>query len=412
MKKLINLVVFFVVFSAIVHGQENEYKFVIKKELASTPVKNQSLTSTCWSFSGLSFFESELIRKGREEYDLSEMYIVREAYKKKAREYARRSGGCAFGGGGQYNDLISICKEAGLVPDGVFPGLPFGQKNHNHDEMDAVLKGYMDGLLKSTKLTPAWYQGFNGILDAYLGKMSIGFEYEGKYYTPGNFKEELGLNLDDYIVISSFSDHPFYKEALLEVPINWAPGSYYNLPLDDFIEVIDNSIMSGYTVAWACDMRGKGFSMKYGVAVVPREEWNDISPEEQKNIFFSPHAQKTVTQDIRQKVFANYEITGDHGMHIIGIAEDQEGNVFYKVKNSWGHTGKYDGYLFVSREFLKLKTTNCMINKNALPASIAQKLGIENIELQAGAIADTRRVEEEDMKQLVPSNTPGVPMAQ
>lgn len=388
MKHLINLVLFLLFFSSALHSQDNEYKFVIRKEVASTPVKNQNLTSTCWTFSGISFFESELMRMGKKEYDLSEMYIVREAYTKKAEEYLRRKGCCSFGGGGQYNDLLGICKEDGLVPDEAYTGLVNGQKYHNHDEMDAVLKGYMDGLIKSAKPTPSWFPGFNGILDAYLGSLNSGFSYEGQYYTPGTFAHELGLNIDDYIVISSFSDHPYYKEAILDVPVNLTPGSYYNLPLDDFVQVINNSLMNGYSVAWACDMRGKGFSMKYGVAVVPDKGWDDLSQDEIQKVFTSPHPEKKITQEIRQKEYNNYEITGDHGMHIIGIAEDQNGNIFYKVKNSWGPTGKYNGYIFVSQEFLKLKTTNCMINKNALPLAVAQKLGLETI--QNGAIAESR----------------------
>ncbi|HEX2919897.1 MAG TPA: C1 family peptidase [Bacteroidales bacterium] len=386
MNTIVRFVVFFLFLSEVVYSQDSEYKFVIRKEVPSTPVKNQSTTSTCWSFSGLSFLESELLRMGHKPIDLSEMFIVKEAYKRKAEEYARRNGSCAFSSGGQYYDLLLISRENGLVPDSIYTGLKFGQKYHNHDEMDSALKGYMKGVIKGGLNSPAWMEGFSGILQAYLGKMESGFYYEGKYYTPESFSKELGLNFNDYIIISSFSDHPYYKENILEVPDNWAPCTYYNLPLSELVEVIDNSIMNGYSVAWASDMRGKGFSMKKGVALVPEKSWDSLSDDEFDDYFNRPHPQKMVTQELRQNEFNGLSITGDHGMHIIGIAEDQDGGVYYKVKNSWGKTGKYDGYIYVSREFLKLKTTSCMINKNALPASIANKLGFTE-EVNGNAIA-------------------------
>lgn len=390
MKNVINTIIFLVFFSAVTCSQESGYKFIMRKEVPSTPVKNQSLTSTCWSFSGISFLESELLRMGKKQYDLSEMYIVREAYKKKAQAYAQRNGSCSFSGGGQYQDFITVTREAGLVPENVYPGLNYGLKNHNHDEMDAVLKGYMSGVLKTTKHTPAWMAGFNGIIEAYLGKMPDGFDYEGKYYTPKTFSQELGINFDDYVIISSFGEKPFYKESILKVPDNWAPCTYYNLPVEEMIQVIDNALMNGYSVAWAADMRGKGFSMRKGVALVPKKNLNEVSDSEYDAIFSSPHPQKEITQAVREKEFEGFEINGDHGMHIIGLAQDQNGNVFYKVKNSWGESGKYDGYIFVSKQFVMLKTTNCMINKNALPGPIAEKLGIPNNQLHNANIAEEK----------------------
>ncbi|HLN20124.1 MAG TPA: C1 family peptidase [Bacteroidales bacterium] len=387
MKSVVKAIVLFFLFSVIVNCQENGYRFVMLKEVPSTPVKNQSATSTCWSFSGLSFFESELMRMNKGQYDLSEMFIVKEAYKKKAAEYLKVNGNCAFSSGGQYYDLLMISREEGLVPDMVYPGLKNGQLYHNHDEMDSALKGYIQGVLKGRRNTPSWMDGLNGILEAYLGKMDDGFTYKNKYYTPKSFAGELGLNFNDYIVLSSFTDHPYYKESILEVPDNWAPCTYYNIPLKDLTEIIDNSLMSGYSVAWACDMRGKGFSMKKGVAVVPSKDWNEITDSEYDEILTRPHPQKMVNEDVRQHEFEGCAITGDHGMHIIGMAQDQDGEIFYKVKNSWGATGKYDGYIFVSKEYLKLKTTNIMINKNALPGAIAQKLGFIN-EMPANAIAE------------------------
>lgn len=403
---MISLVMFLLIVSTVSLSQETEYRFIIRKEVPSTPVKNQNLTSTCWSFSGLSFFESELMRMGKKPLDLSEMYIVQEAYRRKAEEYARRKGSCAFSPGGQYHDLLSISKEAGLVPDELYPGLNYGSRNHNHDEMDAVLKGYMNGVLKTSRQTPAWVSGLNGILEAYLGKIPSGFEYEGEYYTPKDFTDQLGLNFDDYIIVSSFNDHPYYKEAILEVPDNWAPCTYFNLPVEDLIQTIDNALLSGYSVAWASDMRGKGFNMKKGVAIVPEENWDQLSDNDLEQLFDRPHKQRKVTQEMRQKEFNDHPITGDHGMHIVGLAEDQHGNVFYKVKNSWGESGKYNGYIFVSREYIKLKTTNCMINKNSLPVAVAEKMGIEINPYQNGAIASGNTTEQPPQPQAVPGTLP------
>jgi bleomycin hydrolase len=376
MNKFFKLVIFFILVSTIASSQETGYIFSIKKELACTPVKNQSATNTCWCFSGISMLESELLRMGKNPYDLSEMFIVRHTYEKKAQMYARMHGSSTFAGGGEYGDLLNGCREVGLVPDIAYPGLNYGETKHNHSEMDASLKGFMDAVIKSPKLTTAWFGGVNGILDAYLGKIPDSFNYEGKTYTPVSFMKELGINPDDYVLITSFSHHPFYKPFILEIPDNWAAGSFYNLPLDELIQVIDNSVMNGYSVGWASDMSDKGFSMKQGVALIPEKNWNEMKEDEALKVFNGPHPEKIITQEIRQKEFDNYSTTDDHGMHIIGLATDQAGNTFYKVKNSWGITGKYDGFIFVSRAYVMLRTTNIMVNKNAIPAAIAKKLGI------------------------------------
>jgi bleomycin hydrolase len=376
MNKSFKLLILFLFVASALFGQETGYIFTMKKELACTPVKNQNATSTCWCFSGISMLESELLRIGRKPYDLSEMFIVRHTYEKKAQMYARMHGSSSFAGGGEYGDLLSGWREAGLVPDNAYSGLNYGETKHNHGEMDAVLKGYMDAVIKSPKLTTAWFAGLNGILDAYLGKIPETFTYEGKSYTAASFTKELGINPDDYVLLTSFSHHPFYKQSMLELPDNWAAGTFYNLPLDELIQVIDNSVTTGYSVGWASDMSDKGFSMKQGVAIIPEKNWNEMSEEELSAVFNGPHPEKVITQELRQKEFDNYTTTDDHGMHIIGLATDQSGNTFYKVKNSWGITGKYDGFIFVSKPFVMLRTTNIMVNKNAIPASIAKKLGI------------------------------------
>ncbi len=375
MNRIFRLIVLLLFVSTLANSQEAGYVFTIKKELACTPVKNQSSTSTCWCFSGISMFESELLRMGKKAYDLSEMYIVRHTYEKKADMYARMHGKSNFAGGGEYGDVLTGSKEIGLVPDVNYPGMNYGETKHNHNEMDNALKGFMDGVLKGSKLTTAWPAGLNGILDAYLGDMPATFSYEGKSYTPAGFMKELGINPDDYVLLTSFTHHPFYKEFVLELPDNWAAGSFYNLPLDEFMQVIDNSLNNGYSVAWASDVSDRGFSMKEGLAIIPEKSWTDMTPEEVTKAFNANTPEKIITQEMRQKEFDNFLTTDDHGMHIIGFATDQSGKTFYRVKNSWGITGKYDGFIYVSKPFVALRTTNIMVNKNAIPAAISRKLG-------------------------------------
>jgi aminopeptidase C len=376
MNKIIRISLLFMLVTAYAGGQTTGYTFTMKKELACTPVKNQSSTSTCWCFSGIALYESELLRMGKTSYDLSEMYIVRHTYEKKAEMYARMHGNSNFAGGGEYGDVISGSDEVGLLPDAAYPGLNYGEVKHNHAEMDAALKGYMDGVLKNPKLTTAWLKGLNGILDAYLGEVPETFAYEGKTYTPVSFRKELGINPNDYITLTSFNHHPFYQPFMLELPDNWAAGLFYNLPLDELMQIIDNAVTNGYTVGWASDISDKGFSMKEGVAIIPEKNWNEMTQEEALKVFDGLHSEKVITQEMRQKEFDNYSTTDDHGMQIIGLAADQTGKTFYKVKNSWGITGKYDGFIFVSRPFVMLKTTNIMVNKNAIPDAIAKKMGI------------------------------------
>ena len=376
MNRILVFVTLLLLAGTLANSQETGYTFTVKKDLACTSVKNQASSSTCWCFSGISMLESELLRMGKKPYDLSEMFIVRHTYEKKADMYARMHGGSTFSAGGEYGDVLSGWREVGFVPDAAYPGLNYGEVKHNHSEMDGVLKAYMDVLIKESKLTTAWKNGLNGILDAYLGKNPETFTYEGKTYAPASFTKELGLNPDDYVIITSFSHHPFYKPCMLEIPDNWAAGLFNNVPLEDIIPIIDNSLMNGYTVAWASDMSDRGFSMKEGVAIIPEKNWNEMNAEESAAQFKGPHPERVITQEMRQKEFDNYTTTDDHGMHIVGLATDQAGNTFYKVKNSWGVTGKYDGFIYVSKAFIMLRTTNIMVNKNAIPAAIAKKMGL------------------------------------
>jgi bleomycin hydrolase len=369
----------------------NGYEFKIKKEIKTTSIKNQFRSGTCWSFSALSFLESEMIRMGKPEVNLSEAWIVRHSYSDKALSYVRWNGSLNFGGGGAFHDVTTCIKKYGIVPEEVYAGLNYGTDKFVHGEFDAVLLGYMQQVIKNNnkKLTTAWHDGLNGILDAYLGEKIEKFTYEGKEYTPKTFAAEFtGINPDDYIEFSSFTHHPYYSKFILEVPDNWAMHEVYNVTLDDFIEIIDNSIEMGYTVAWGGDVSEKGFSWKKGVAIVPDVEFEETSgtdkerltgltTKEKNEILYSferPIKELEITPELRQAEFDSYKTTDDHGMHIVGIAYDQTGNKFYKVKNSWDVNNIYDGYIYMSEAFIKYKVTDIMINKVTVPKSIAKKI--------------------------------------
>ncbi len=369
------------------------YQFEMIKKLPTTTVKDQNRSGTCWSFSGLSFLESELIRTGKGEFNLAEMFIVRQAYADKAKLAVRMHGNINFGGGGAFHDVTSMWKKYGIVPEGAYKGLEIGEDGHIHGEMDAVLAAYVDGVVKNKnkKLTPVWHKGFEGLLDAYLGDYPTKFEYEGKEYTPESFADMLGLDMDDYVEISSYTHHPYYKPFVIEVPDNWMWGQVYNVPLDEMIEVMDYSIENGYSIGWASDVSEKGFAYRKGIAVVPAANTKDMSDSEilkwqemsarekqaQLYKFDAPGDEKEITPELRQAAYDNYETTDDHGMHIVGMAKDQNGSKYYYVKNSWAASNKYDGYFYASVPFMKYKTMSIMVHKDAIPKNIKKKLGLK-----------------------------------
>lgn len=370
---------------------QNAYQFKVVKENAVTSVKNQSSTGTCWSFSGVAFLESELLRMGKGTFDLSEMYIVRRNYEDKALKHARLHGSLNFAPGGSFADVIETLDAYGVMPDEAYHGLHYGSETHNHGELEKILKSYMDGVIGARTLSPVWNKGIAGILDSYLGDVPEKFQYNGKEYTPHSFAAELGLKQEDYISLTSFTHHPFYKPFAIEVPDNWRWALSYNLPVDELMEVMEQAVMKGYTIAWASDVSEAGFS-RDGIAIVPDEEapenagsdqsrWLGLSSRERDaeirtRIGKEILSEKEITQEMRQTSFDNYATTDDHGMQIYGIAEDQNGNRFFMVKNSWGETGPYDGFWYASFPFVSYKTLSIVLHKDALPASIAKKLGL------------------------------------
>lgn len=373
--------------------EKGAYNFTVVRENPITSIKNQANSGTCWSFAGVSFLESELLKMGKGTMDLSEMYIVRRNYEDKAVKYVRLHGNINFAGGGSFADVIETIDEYGVVPENEYRGLEYGEENHKHGEIDYLLSSYMKGVIanKNRTLTPVWFKGFNGILDAYFGEKPANFEYKGQTYTPQSFAAEAGLKSDNYVSLSSFTHHDFYTQFPVEVPDNWRWSNSYNLPLDEFIESIDNALMNGYTVAWATDVSEIGFS-RSGIAIVPdlestenagsdQSHWLGLSANERSNEIRSKIGkevlkEKIITQEARQIDYDNHQTTDDHGMHIYGIAKDQDGNKFYMVKNSWGETGPYKGLWYASEAFVRYKTTNVTLNKKGLPKAIAEKLNL------------------------------------
>lgn len=374
-------------------AQDTAFVFTDVKVNPTTSVKDQNKSGTCWSFSGLSFLEDELLKKGKGEYDLSEMYVARQCYIDKAVNFVRYYGKTNFGEGGGLLDIPYVYNKYGMMPESAYDGLEYGEEKHDHGELAAVLTAYLNEIVKNPnkKLSTAWLKGYIGILDAYLGEVPETFEYDGKTYTPRSFADELGLDMDDYLPVTSFTHHEFYKPFVLEVPDNWDHGLYYNVPMEELLQIVDNAIDKGYTVLWAADVSEKGFKWYYGVALMPKvdrkksmegtelDRWvklKDSEKEDKMYDFKGPVEEITVTQESRQQGFDNYETTDDHGMVIVGKAVDQKGNKYFKVKNSWDSEQVYDGYFYISMPYFLAKTMSIMVNKDGVPAGILQKLDL------------------------------------
>lgn len=382
-------------FAQITNAKGSKYEFKKIAHLDATPVLSQGITGTCWSFSALSFFESEMIRMGYENPTiLSQMYVVRKSYEGKAEKYIRMDGKINFAQGGAFHDIPWVFRNYGIVPSEVYGGLNYGLDFHNHQELYKGLSGYMKGILKyvdnkgNKPLSSSWKVGLNGILDAYLGEDPETFTFNGKEYTPKSYADETGLNMDDYVSLTSFNHFNDYEECMLAIQDNWAWGSSYNVTLEDLQKAAEYALENGYTVAWGADVSEKGFNFRKGIAIVPQDEstidvegkdnenFSDAGADKKSNAFLNPVKEKEITPALRQEQYNNKTTTDDHGMHITGLYKEKNGTKFFLVKNSWGKGNMCEGYLYVSENYFKLKTINIYLHKDALPKELKEKLGL------------------------------------
>ena len=371
------------------------FQFTTVDSIAITPVKNQNRSGTCWSYSTIGFLESELIRMGKGEWDLSEMFVVHHTMLDRAEYVVRMYGTAQFAPGGSAYDVIYCLKNYGLVPQEVMPGIKYGSTPADtlpvHTELDAVAGGVVDAVTNSglKKLTPVWKQALTAVYDTYLGACPETFTYEGKEYTPKSFAQMLGLNADDYVSITSYTHHPYYTTFALEVPDNWRMDQMYNVPMEEMMAIIDNALAKGYTLAWGADVSEICFTRK-GLGVVPNEDeavdltgsdmarWLGLSAtDKREELTKKPLPEKTITQEMRQAAYDSWENTDDHGMQIFGTAKDQNGKRYYMVKNSWGtQKSEYKGIWYVSEAYMQYKTNDVLVHKDAIPTAIRKKLGI------------------------------------
>lgn len=372
----------------------NKPVFTIIKENPITSVKDQNRSGTCWDYSTLSFFESEILKATGKTYDLCESFVANKTYMDRAIQVVRYHGDCQFAQGGSAEDVLATMKQYGICPEGAmpFPGSLYGDSLNNFGEFFSVLEPYVGAVAKSSakKISNQWKVGMQGILDAYLGKCPEKFTYEGKEYTPKSFMNSLGINLNDYVSVTSYTHHPFYTTFAVEVQDNWRFPQSYNVPMDEMMEIIDNAVNEGYTIAWGGDVSEEGFTrqgLAYAVDTKKAESlagsdmarWLKLTADKKRNIIDSLGCKVPEiipTQQMRQERFDNWELTDDHGMLIYGIAKDQNGKEYYMVKNSWGESGKYKGIWYMTKSFIAANTMDFLINKNAIPAKIRQKLGL------------------------------------
>nr|WP_205943348.1 C1 family peptidase [Pedobacter frigoris] len=356
-------------------GSKNSFTFTPVINAEATSVKNQKSSGTCWSYSTNSFLESEMIRMGKKPVDLADLFTARNAYIEKGINYVRMHGALTLGDGGACHDVTNMFAKYGALPQEAYNGNDYGSPGSS-DRMnkltEAILKKAVSG-----KFDPSWKAKYIATIDSCMGAVPEKFTYEGKEYTPKTFaKEVVGLNAADYVELSSFNTSPYYEKAVLMVPDNWSFDQVYNVPMDDITKIIDNALKGGFTIAWATDVSEKGFSWKNGVAFVPEKDFASMSDDEKKSMFNGPKPEKEITVDMRQAAFDDYETTDDHGMQITGMAKDQNGKEYYIVKNSWGATNDYKGYLYVSKNFVKYKTTAFLLHKKGIPSDIRKKLSV------------------------------------
>ena len=336
-----------------------EYVFTVDRQLDATSVKSQGRTGTCWCFASASFLESELMRMGKGEHDLSEIFVVKNIYNDKARNYVLRQGKANFGEGALAHDCMSAIGRFGVVPEEVYNGLMDGNGRHDHAEMFTVLESVVVAMAKRRNLSKHWDDAFRAVMDVYLGESPQEFSYRGNNYTPQSLAKSLGIDVANYVNLTSYMHHPFGKPFVLEIPDNFSNGSFHNVPIDDLVQTIDRAIEKGYTIAWDGDISERGFSRNKGMAILPKDP-------NRPDVYTIPGEEIEVTQEMRQETLENFSTTDDHLMHLVGVAHDQKGTKYYIIKNSWGEVGDHNGYLYMSEAYVRLKTVAILVHKDAL----------------------------------------------
>lgn len=356
-------------------GEAQVYNFSTVADNKATSVKDQANSGTCWCYATLSFLESELLRTGKGEFDLAEMYVVRYNYIERMKDNYYKGGKGNVDQGSVCHMAINVIDKYGIVPQSVYNGINYASEGNDHTELSAYIKAISAASVSLKNRSEEYFELEKALMDAYLGEVPESFEYEGKTYTPESFAGYLGIDKDDYVEITSFSHHPFYEKVDVEVPDNWDHGKMYNLPLDEFMSVIDRALEKGYTLVWDGDVSEPGYVFSKGIAIIPEDGTLD-----RKKIMESETVipEKEITQEIRQKGYENFVTTDDHLEHITGIATDQNGTRYYKVKNSWAaDSNMYGGYHYISESYMRAKTISVMLHKDALSKDIKKKLGLD-----------------------------------
>ena len=374
MKRILILTLAAVLCTAAFAQTQTIYKFTPVKDIPATPVKDQARTGTCWCFATVSFLEAELLRQGKGEYDLSEMFVVRNNYNDRIFDNYLRRGNGNINPGSIAHMATQAIERYGIVPESAYHGINYDSPGHNHGELSAHLKGIADVSVERKNLSPEYQKLIKSLFDIYLGEVPETFEYNGKTYDPKSFAKMLGFDdMSDYVELTSFSHHPFYRQVPLEIPDNWDHALLWNVPLEDMMRIIDNALENGYTVAWDGDLTSGEFQHNRGVAICPEPQDFQEAVKLEK-----VYPDRVVTQEIRQKDFETFRTVDDHLMHLTGLFKDQNGTKFYKTKNSWGEgrNPEMKGYLYMSKAYIEMRTISFMVHKDAIPKDIRKKLGL------------------------------------
>jgi bleomycin hydrolase len=372
MKRLFSITLAAVLCTAAFAQNQTIYQFTAVRDIPVTSVKDQARTGTCWCFATVSFLEAELLRQGKGEYDLSEMFIVRHNYDARIFDNYLRRGNGNINPGSIAHMATQVVSQYGIVPESVYHGINYDSPGHDHSELSSYLKGIAEASVNLKRLSPEYNKLVKSLFDIYLGELPETFKYNGKSYTPDSFARSIGLDhMEDYIELTSFSHHPFYQQVPLEIPDNWDHALLWNVPLDDMMAIIDNALTNGYTVAWDGDLTAGEFQHQRGIAICPEQK--DLKEAMKLEKIFP---ERTVTQETRQQDFETFRTVDDHLMHLTGLYKDQNGTPFYKTKNSWGEGNDLKGYLFMSKAYVQMRTVSIMVHRDAIPKDIRKKLGL------------------------------------